>query len=361
MAIRSIRILNYRNYTETAAGPFARSNIVAGRNGSGKTNFLESIYLMSELESFRGVALSDLIRWKQDTFYVAGDWDGDRVEVGFSADKRAVKWNGRPAVQKDLKRKNPVVVFLPEDVRIVTGDPDEKRDFIDSGISHLDADYRESLLRYQKALKQRNAHLKFSQKDASVWDRELVKYGSRVIGKRLKFIQGANVRIGEIYFSCYGVKPEIKYFNTFKIEDSIEKSFAESLRESGPAERQKKYTVVGPHRDNYEVLIPQAEKRTARSYASQGQRRTMAIAFNIHLSELLEKELGRAPVLLIDDVLLELDRERRAKVLELFLSRGQAFFTATDPSLFRDIIGKSALFEVKDGMILPRTVQQKKG
>lgn len=358
MALRSIRILDFRNYKEMTAGPFGAVNILVGRNGSGKTNFLESVYLLSDLDSFRGVGLSDLVRWKQDHFYVSGVFDEDTVEAGYSAEKKVVKMNGRPAVLKEIKRTNPVVVFLPEDIRFITGGPDEKRDYIDHCLSLLDEDYRESVQRYQKTLKQRNAHLKASYREASVWDRELVRHGSRMIEKRLQFIQSANRHVSEIYQELYGDKPEIKYFNTFKIEHSIERSFRLALTESAAVERQKKVTVIGPHRDNYEVQIPEAGKRTARAFASQGQRRCMAIALNLYVADQMRKKMKKSPILLIDDILLELDTERRAGILKKFMGFSQVFFTATDLELFKGIPDGSPVFEIKDGSMNRRTADE---
>lgn len=351
MALQSIRIIDFRNYKELAAGPFGPVNVLVGRNGSGKTNFLEAIYLLSELESFREVGLHDLVRWKQKAFHASGVFDGDTVEAGYSSEKKIVRVNGRPSERREIRKKNPIAVFLPEDIRFVTGNPDDKREFIDRCLSLLDDNYRESLLRYHKTLKQRNAHLKASYREAPVWDRELVQHGSRVIEKRLQFIQAANRNVGELYCELYGDRPEIKYFNTFKIEQSVEKSFRSALADSAQAERQKKYTVIGPHRDNYEVQVPEAERRTAKSFASQGQRRCMAIALKLFVADLMRKKLRKSPILLIDDVLLELDAERRTGIFGKFMGFEQVFFTATDLALFRGLPEGSPVFAVKGGTV----------
>ncbi len=331
MRLDILKIINFRNYSNFELGNFGDVNLLTGENGSGKTNFLESIQVLLSLHPIRNVTLAELIRWNENSFYISGIINNDKIEIGFSREKKILKWNNNPINAGEYISRYPVVSFLPEDIAVVAGNPDVRRNFFDGILSAVNPDYKTSLQNYQKTLKERNAQIRLNQKEVSIWNHELIHYGSNLMEKRLDFVHYLNTRIKKIYFDFYGQELEIKYLNTFRIENTITESYRMSLEKSSPAELEKGYTLIGPHRDNFEIL--NLDKK-AKIFASQGQRRTIALAFKLCVIELMEKYFHEKPILLLDDVLLELDSSRRNKIFDMILTGYQIFLTSTEANLY---------------------------
>lgn len=349
MPFSSLRLLHFRNYQDVEIKIFGKTNLILGENGSGKTNLLEALFFLSRLLPIRNINSSGLVQWNEEAFYLRGEIDGDVVETGFSPQRKMLKLNQKPITATEYALKNPAVAFLPDDITIVTGSPDERRDFIDTALGIMDQDYRAHYHRYQRALKQRNAQLKINPKDAPIWDHELVQSGSKIIEKRLQWVQSTNIWLKKWYERFYGAEIGIRYFNTFRIESNVVSSFQKALEQSRSLETQKRHTLVGPHRDNFE--IEQGDK-AARTFASQGQRRGIALALKLSMALALEKLYHKKPMLLFDDVLLELDDARRDKFLEEVTPEYQTFFTATGSALFQTILPGSLTLSVNKGRIL---------
>jgi DNA replication and repair protein RecF len=350
VSLNSIKILNFRNYNRIELGGFGKFNIFTGINGSGKTNFLEAVFTLSQGKPFRRVPMEDLIEWESTSFYIGGFFGDTKKEIGFNLQKKVLRENSVSVSGGDYGFLSPVVVFLPDDTAIVSGSPDERRSFMDRTLSLLDRDYAESLLLFQKVLKQRNAQLKLSPRDVHIWDEDFIRYGSLLIEKRLLFMQNIGSKIKTIYSEFYGDEVELKYYNTFKIEGDIRRSFIRALEENKPLEYKRRISIAGPHRDNFEIR--KLDKRS-RSFASQGQTRLLALALKLSLLEDLSKKTSNTPILLLDDVLLELDEKSRSKFLEKTTGY-QTFLTTTSLDLFRSPEGLENIFFVDRGSIKPQ-------
>jgi DNA replication and repair protein RecF len=343
MGLNAIKILNFRNYERIELSPFGKFNVLVGINGSGKTNFLEAIFTLSQNKPFRKVSMEDLIEWGKPSFYIGGTFGTAKKEIGYSLQKKMLRQNN--------SLLSPVVVCLPDDITIVSGSPEERRAFMDRTIGLLDRDYAQALLLFQRVLRQRNAQLKISARDVHIWDEDFVKYGSLVIEKRLIFMQKIGRRVKDIYSEFYGDEVELKYFNTFKIEGGVRQSFVKALEENKTIESRRKVSMSGPHRDNFEI---RKHDKKSRVFASQGQTRLLALALKLSLLEDLAREpAGPAPILLLDDVLLELDEKSRTKFLEKTASF-QTFLTTTSLDLLKGFTGDPAgenIFFVDNGTI----------
>ncbi len=348
MALKSIKIINFRNYERLEIKGFSQTNILSGENGSGKTNFLEAISVLLKFCPLRNVSLHELIRWKEESFYIGADVDEYLLEFGFSPQKKVIKLNKKDVPVNELISANPVIAFLPDDINITTGSPDERRFYLDKALSSLDSEYTLYLNRYNRTLKQRNAQLKISPAHAHIWNEELSLSGSRIIEKRLGFIQILNTRLKRVYFDLYQQEIEIRYYNTFRIDKSIKDSFIQSLESSSSAEKERRFTLIGPHRDNFEILILD---RSSKSFASQGQKRAIALAMKLSILEESRRLFQKNPIALLDDVLMELDEERRGKILGFIIPEYQSFITATNPEPFKNITDSTSVFEVKNGQL----------
>jgi DNA replication and repair protein RecF len=348
MRLNAIKLLDFRNYKRLELEQFGDTNVLIGKNGSGKTNFLEAVFMLSQVHSLRGVSLPDLITWNETSFYICGMIEENKIEIGYSPQKKVIKLNNNPAEINDLISRHPIVAYLPEDMEMITGNPDSRRAFIDQALSALDSEYWFSLHRYQRAVKQKNAQLKISFPESRIWNEELVKYGSKIIEKRLKLIQKINPVVRNFYTELYEDEIELKYLNTFKIERSISDSFQLALEKSAPMEQIKRHTLIGPHRDNFEIRMTSKE---VKSFASQGQKRALALVLKWSLLEERRNLTGIQPILLLDDVLLELDQGRRTKFLEKIVPHYQTFFTATSMELLKMVREKVQLYEINQGTI----------
>ncbi len=343
MSLNAIKILNFRNYERIELSGFGKFNVLIGNNGSGKTNFLEAVFTLSQGKPFRRVPMEDLIEWGKTSFYIGGSFDNKKKEIGYSLQKKVLRENSTLVKDGEFIRLSPVVVFLPEDIAIVSGSPEERRSFMDRTLSLLDPDYAESLLLFQRVLRQRNAQLKLSPRDVYIWDDDFVRYGSLLIEKRLIFMHNIGSKIKAIYSEFYGDEVELKYYNTFKIEGGIRQSFIKALEENKTLENNKKSSVAGPHRDNFEIR--KLDKKS-RSFASQGQTRLLALALKLSLLGYFSGKTP-APILLLDDVLLELDERSRIKFLDKTVNF-QTFFTTTSLDLFKNT---DKVFFVEKGAI----------
>ncbi len=347
MSLKAIKILNFRNYESLELNNFGNFNLLLGANGSGKTNFLEAVFVLSQGRPFRKVPMEDLIRWDMNSFYIGGEFDGNKKEIGYSFQKKILRQNNQSVGRIEFLHDGPAVVFLPDDIAIVTGAPEERRDFMDRTLSLFDRDYAGSLLLYQNVLRQRNAQLKLSPGEVYLWNDDFIKTGSRIIEKRILFMRNIGSRIKDIYREFYSDDIELKYFNTFKIEGGIETSFARALQEISGLEKIRKTSLAGPHRDNFEIR--KLDKKS-KSFASRGQMRLLALALKLSLLETFDKNAGK-PVLLLDDVLLEMDGRSKKIFLEKTVLY-QKFLTATSADLLSGIDEPAFIYRVENGKII---------
>ncbi len=353
MKLETIKAQNFRNYAVLEADGFGQTNVVIGANGSGKTNFLEAIYLLSSASPIRSVGHPELIRWGAKYYYLTGNFDGHDIALGYSASKRVLKFDEEPIHKDALKVRNPVIVFEPEDIGTVNGSPDTKRGFLDTFLSMADIRYAYALNRYQKALRQRNAQLKIAPKDAPVWNRELAANGAVLVRMRIEFIRGLNRKTQAIFGDLYGTEIELKYLNNFKIQGSIEECLTESLESSFKADSLKRYTTKGPHRDAYEIYVLNAGERRIASgaFASQGQLRSLSLSMKLGATEYIESVSGNGPILLLDDVLLEIDEAKRETIFRFLSSKYQTFFTATSLEVLGRLAGSAVVYRASGGVL----------
>lgn len=326
--LTSIRLTEFRNFESIELSGLKPVVFIHGPNGSGKSNLLESVSMLCQLTPLRKVKPQDLVRWGESAFNLRGKIDQSGVlEHGFSAARRFTLFNQNPEKTDEYLTHQPIVSFLPENTQIVTGDPETRRAFIDQSLSMLDPDYRNALKLYHRTLKQRNAHLKLNPKEARIWDPALVENGSLILDKRLRWIQFATGRLKPLFDLAFQAPAEIRYMNTFRIQQSIPAAFLQALEESFALDRDSGYTHAGPHRDVYELRV---YGKAASEAASQGQKRFLAVAFQLALLEAWEQKTGRTPIVLLDDVLLDLDLERKRLILSRMIGNYQLFIASTD-------------------------------
>lgn len=345
MTLLNLGLKNFRSYSELFLEFSSRLIFFIGINGIGKTNILESISILSQLKSFRGNTDDEMIRWGTTFFYIKCQWEENQeiqsLEYGYEKipmRRKKIKHNGLVVKkQQDAYGKIPTIILSPMDLMIVEGSHPERRKFIDTLISFLEPNYLPVLNEYNRIIKQRNAYLKNQdiRYDAlRVWDHLLAEKDHLLREYRKKWIQDLNLLFQE---DLKKISLEKDWFSLEYFPYTLSKEeFIEKIEKAFPKDLKVGYTTVGCHRD--EIQIGDKEKDIL-SFGSQGQKRSVVICLKTASYSLIRKKLGKNPILLIDDIIRELDINRRQFFVELIRSSGQAFFTTTDLDGMQDYIG----------------------
>lgn len=362
MFIKSLQLINFRNYDELYLDFNKHINLLIGSNGQGKTNILEAIYLLSLGKSFRTNKDKELIKFEKENSYIGGlILKGERdntIEIVVGKDsKKGVKIN-KVSIEKfsQFLGNFNVVIFSPEDLKLVKEGPKERRKFIDREISQIIPKYYHYISNYNKILFQRNKLLKSNYIDENlldVYDEELSNYAAYIYLQRRKFISKIELLSNETHKKMTNGTENlnIKYINQINITSDddykeLKNKLIESLTKSRDIDKYNKTTKIGPHKDDLEILINGLEVRL---YGSQGQQRTCSISLKLSEIELIKEEVGEYPVLLLDDIFSELD-EIRQKLLLDNLTNIQIFVTSAEESHKKIFKNKDlSIFNIKRG------------
>lgn len=323
-------------------------NLFLGNNGEGKTNVLEGISYLCLSKSFYGAKDVSVLKVEQPRFIVSGSIlseggveYGVRVEYNREPNQKSLTVN-KAKIERasSFIGQFPVVVLSPEQSSITFGSPSDRRRFVDFVVSQSSKTYLESLLEYRHILKQRNKilsdilTLRNDESNAlEPWNESLVRVGTRVIKKRFEFIDAFQDIMVNSYTRLAGNEemPEMTYAPSFLSEgggiETIAEEFIQALNERLSDERRTGYSLVGPHRDEF---VFQMNGLNIRSYASQGQHKTLLVALKLAEFVYLKERCNEPPILLLDDVFSELDIQRSQRLIEIASDCGQLFITATD-------------------------------
>ena len=364
MRLKTLQLVNFRNYDNLHINFNEKVNLLIGRNGQGKTNIVESIYMLSFGKSFRTNKDKEIIKFEKENLYVGGSFNKYNsdylIEIAIGKNKKGIKVN-KIHIQKmyELLGNLNVVIFSPEDLRLVKDGPKERRSFIDKEISQIMPKYYNYLTNYNKILIQRNKLLKGKFIDENlldVYDESLVRYGSYIYILRRDFIK----KIANISMEMHKRLTDniedlvINYKNQINVsdEDTIEtvyNKFFEKLCSSRQHDIETRTTRYGIHKDDLNIYINDLDVRL---YGSQGQQRTASISMKLSEVELIKNEVGEYPILILDDVFSELDETRQRLLIEN-LSQVQMFITTAEVS-HKKIFNKSntTIFNISKGNVV---------
>ena len=341
MHLAHLRLRDFRNYARLDADFSPGFHVLLGDNAQGKTNILEAIYLMATLRSFRGVGGAHMIRHAQKGYFIGGQVVGQGqhdIKIYWSASERKLSLDNQP-VRKltDYLGVLRVVIFCTEDLQLIKGAARARRRFADLLLTQTHTSYLPLLQRYTRALRSRNALLKQRQLDEAALDSfsaELIRLGDEIIRFRLELTPKLSPLARLAYRRISNDAEELRV----EYQPAVKKDFAVELAQSRRRERSYRSTLVGPHRDEFPLLL---NDRSAAQFGSEGQKRTLAIALKMAQAEYLTGIHGSPPILLIDDVMGELDAKRRGGFLPLLErahhSRGQVFMTCTEENWPREL------------------------
>ncbi len=343
MFIRRLRLVGFRNYDQAELSPARGVTVLMGQNAQGKTNLIEAIHLCCLGRSHRTARDGELVRWGTPGAQVSvtvDRRDGPHdVSVQIGADekrKKSIKVNGAQVARVgELMGHVNAVLFSPEDLRLVKDGPEGRRRFLDMEISQAQPAYFYALQRYMRALAQRNALLRRLSEgggDAALlatldeWDALLVEAGAQVIERRIAYLAKLSPAASEAHAALSGGKEKLTLSYEGRAADGDE--LYRLLRACRTEDLRRGTTGTGPHRDDYRIVV---NGRDARAFASQGQQRTAALSLKLAEIEVLGEMIGESPVLLLDDVMSELDVNRRQMLLSR-IEKVQTLITCTHES-----------------------------
>ena len=357
MHLAYLRLLDFRNYRRLEADFAPGFHLLLGDNAQGKTNILEAIYLIATLRSFRGVGSAQMVRHGQKGYFIGSrivSQGQHETKMYWSLRERTLTLDARP-VRKltDYLGALRTVVFCTEDLLLIKGPGRARRRFLDLLLSQTHPGYLPLLQRYAQALRSRNALLKQPILDPAAlesFSRELVTAGAEITRHRQELVPRFAPLAAQAYQSISRAAEELQ----LQYAPSIKTDFAVELAQSRARERTYRSTIIGPHRDELQLLL---NDRPAAQTGSEGQKRTLAIALKMAQAEYLTNLHGAPPVLLIDDIMGELDAKRRTGLLPLLerthQSRGQVFLTATEENWPAELSRNAQRWRVQAGTLQP--------
>jgi len=336
--LRSLNLRNFRTYKSLNVSFHDKFNLIYGDNAQGKTNLLEAVYYISSFRPFKSVRNEELITFGQENAGVKGeiisDSGLDEINIHISRGKKSVKLNGKIVyrLSKYVGRFN-VVLFLPEDLKIIKGSPSVRRRYLDALICNLEFEHINDLKDYNKAISHRNTVLSKSRKIdgdiLEVWDTKIAEIGSKITERRLKTIKSLGFKLNELYNSTSGVnaKVDLVYKASYEKRATLEASILYALKNNFKKDLDRGHTTAGPHRDYIGFKIEGSDSTT---FASQGESKNLVLALKAAEIYMHETVKGQKPILLLDDITSELDKNRKGFLFSLLKDyAGQVFVTST--------------------------------
>jgi len=364
MHLKTIDIKNFRNLKDVTLSFSENVNIILGKNAQGKTNLLEAIWLLSGNKSFRGALDRELVNFDSKNYFVGGLFENEGEDVTY---KIGCEINGEKVIKKvsnngkQYKTARALLsgavmsVFSPDDLELIKSGPSVRRNYLDVLLCSLFPAYAKTLNRYNRIVMQKNALLRDEAADSEieVWNSQLALFGASVIKSRTELLKRLLPYAQKNFFEMAGEREnlDISYVctvceDTELSEEKIAALFLEKIEKNAFKERASMSCLYGPHRDDLNILI---KGKSARQFASQGQQRSAVLSLLLAKTALLKNMSGKAPIVLLDDVMSELDETRQRFLLEK-IEDFQVFITCCQDELFKDSENVQK-FIVNDGKI----------
>jgi DNA replication and repair protein RecF len=364
MYLKKLALTNFKNYELNELEFSPKINCFVGNNGVGKTNILDAIHYLSLTKSFFNSIDSISIKHGEDYFIVRGtfvrDDEEDQIYCAFQKQKqKLLKRNGKEYKKlSDHVGRYPVVMISPADSALITEGSEDRRKFMNKIISQYSAEYLDSVLKYSKALQQRNKFLKdintsgnFDPDVLAIWDAQLVKYGSYVYNEREVLINELIPVFQEYYSLISSGKESVKLKYRSHLSEG---NFTETLQNSFNKDRYLEYTTIGIHKDD---LLLEMDDFLVKSLGSQGQQKSYLVALKLAKFDYIKRKAGFSPILLLDDIFDKFDSERVEQIIRLVGNHrfGQIFITDTHQNRLKDILSSHKtdykLFRISDNGI----------
>lgn len=328
--VKSIKLTNFRSHAGYLLDCTNNTTQILGTNGSGKTSVLEAIYIALQGKSFRATDV-DILKRGADYYRVElGYTSGEKVTITYEKDsKKSFLVKDKKSTRLSKKQKYPVILFLPEDLHLLSSSPTRRRDYFDRVISQLNQTYSTTLSRYNKAMKQRNILLKqeFVSRDSLFsWDVMLAKYGAELRKSRSEVVSEINSTLTDIYRTIAKNQDSVELKYKSYTEQVSESEYLRLLQLDYERDTITGHTNFGVHKDDYEFYF---NGSLADGSASRGEVRSIILALKFIEAHLIEEKLGVKPLVLLDDVFSELDHSRQQSLVKNFSSH-QVILTSVE-------------------------------
>jgi len=365
MIISNLEIFNFRNYDNFKDEFSDKINIFIGDNAQGKTNLLEAIYITGTTKSFRKANPEKIIKFGEKNARINAKITKNSIEKDIkihylSKNSKKIFINNKQIHKtSDYLGNLNITLFSPEELNLIKGESSERRNFLDSILCQTDKLYLIDLINYYKIIKQKNYLLKEKKhnrdlkKELEPWNIQIAEYASKIVIKRLKFLENNRKSILSIHDKLTSnEKMDIKYIDKAEgqevEEDKYKKNFISKQKEIIVEEIKRGFSLLGPHRDKIEINI---NGYNTRFFSSQGQQRTAAITLKLAEIEYIYLILKEYPILLLDDVFSELDDKRQEYIINFLNKDIQIFITGAKQADFIALFPKAKIFEVKSGKV----------
>jgi len=365
MYIQSLKLKNFRNYESLELEFNKGINIIYGKNAQGKTNLLESIYVLGITKSHRASIDNYLIKDGQINLNIKGVIRKNRfpinMEFSLSNSKELKIDKEKIGKVSDYISKMNIIIFYPEDLEIIKGSPNIRRKFLNLELSQLYSGYYTLLNDYNRLLKMRNDYLKkiasnenYDKNYLSILNSYFIDKGIMICKMRSKFIKLLNEKSREIFKTITGLDGfHIVYNSNIDInlenKELIKKEYEFKLDKMFKSEIKFRASLVGPHRDDFEFYL---NDNNLKQYGSQGQQRIAVLSIKLAEISIFKEYTGTTPILLLDDIFSELDSKKKNNLLRYIKNSIQTIITTTDlATINKKIIDKAKLIEIEDGKI----------
>lgn len=360
MRINSLTLLNFRNYEHLHVEFHEKLNLIYGKNGSGKTNLIEAIYVLFLTRSFRLTNEKNLITFSKDFSRVEGNIEKKgtyNYRVYLTKEGKTVKINGEKIKRiSDYISNIALVLFHPDDLKFIKDAPSTRRKTLNISISLIDISYLRALNQYQILLKQRNAYLRQMAVDATqpseyllILTTKLIDYGYEIYQKRKNFIESMQKYLPEIYKKITNLdKLQLLYQSPY--ENNTKESLLELYKKNFIKDLKLGKTNTGIHMDDLSFVL---DDKDLKDYGSEGQQKNAIIAYKFSELEIFKEKTGNYPLLILDDLFSELDVEKIEHILTFLKPEVQTFITTTELNTFNFIENFSyKAFEISDGKVV---------
>lgn len=377
MRIRTLRLTNFRNFGDVSVDFSERRNVILGANAEGKTNILDAVHMLGVGRSHRERRDANLVRFGEEYYRIEGVFEHvgvkTTIEIAYNVEGRRVRINRKEARGPDLIGLAAVVITSPDDIDLIKGGPLLRRRFLDIAVSQTSREYLRTLQQYVRALAHRNVLLraardKGDKPDTHVWDKTLVEMGAKIVASRLAFLGGlvGRVEAGFNLISGGAGRVALVYEpRAYRLTSGSDTARGARIADTGPAEPERiatalveamgknreneiarGYTLVGPHVDDFRFLVDGCD---IRQFGSEGEQRTAVLSLRCAEAGAIEERLGKAPIMLLDDVFAELDDARSAALISLISEFDQIILTSSRQSPLGD--EKVHRIYVKEGRV----------
>lgn len=369
MYLEAINVQHFRNYENTSIELSESINVFIGENAQGKTNLLEAIFVLAMAKSHRTPLVKELIQWGQEYAKIEGRIQKKSGTVPLEL---TISHKGKKAKSNHIERKKlsqyiglcNVVLFAPEDLRIVKDSPSHRRRFIDMEIGQIQPVYMHELSEFQKFLQQRNALLKKLSHEAKpsttvldILTEQMTELAANITYRRFHFIRLLREWAKPIHESISNGREALNIHYVSSADEVLEglelsrikRGYEKAFESNQKKEIYRGTTLIGPHRDDLQFIV---NGKNIQTFGSQGQQRTTALSLKLAEIELIHNEVGEYPILLLDDVLSELDDRRQTQLLSTFKERVQTIVTTTNVSAIdHDMMKFARSFDVHKGQV----------